>query len=369
MTVIVAVPLLPPLVAVMVAEPVATPLASPPPLTVATDEFELPHVTVRPVKALPFASLGVATNCTVWPTDTLADAGLTLTEATGMIVTVIVAGPALPSLVAVMVAEPAATPLTSPLPLTVATDEFELPHVTVRPVRAIPFPSWGVATNCSVWPTNTLPDAGLTLTEATGTLVTVTLAVPVLPSLVAVIVPVPAATPVTKPVAATVITALLLLVQVTARPFSTLPAGSVATAASWRVAPACTLDVAGLTATEATGTLDTVSATVALCPSLVAVSVADPTTSADTNPLELTAATPRLLLVHVTARPLSTLPVASVVVAASCTVWPTVTLADVGETDTAATGTAVTVTVAVSDTPLGWPLAMTFTLPVSAAAL
>src|SRR5437016_7220514 len=130
----------------MVAEPVATPLASPPPLTVATDEFELPHVTVRPVKALPFASLGVATNCTVWPTDTLADAGLTLTEATGMIVTVIVAGPALPSLVAVMVAEPAATPLTSPLPLTVATDEFELPHVTVRPVRAIPFPSWGVAT-------------------------------------------------------------------------------------------------------------------------------------------------------------------------------------------------------------------------------
>ena len=65
-----------------------------------------------------------------------------------------------------------------------------------------------------------------------------------------------------------------------------MPAGSVATAASWRVAPACTLDVAGLTATEATGTLDTVSATVALCPSLVAVSVADPTTSADTNPLE-----------------------------------------------------------------------------------
>jgi len=40
---------------------------------------------------------------------------------------VIVAEPVLPSLVAVMVAEPAAAPLASPLPLTVATDEPSYP--------------------------------------------------------------------------------------------------------------------------------------------------------------------------------------------------------------------------------------------------
>src|SRR5207302_10028855 len=178
----------------------------------------------------------------------------------GGAVTVIVAEPFFPSLVAVMVAEPAAAPLARPLPLTVATDEFEPPHVSVRPVRAFPFASLRVATNCTVWPTDTLADAGLKLTEATGMLVTVTVAVPFLPSVVAVMVPVPAATPVAKPVPLTVTTAPLPLAQVTVRPFSTLPARSLATAVNWMVAPTCTPDEAGVTATEATGTLETVSA-------------------------------------------------------------------------------------------------------------
>jgi len=63
---------------------------------------------------------------------------------------VIAAVPFFPSLVAVMVAEPAATPLTSPVPLTVATAVLLLPHVTTRPDSAFPLASRGVAVNCTV---------------------------------------------------------------------------------------------------------------------------------------------------------------------------------------------------------------------------
>ena len=53
------------------------------------------------------------------PTCTLAEAGLTATDVTGTLVTVIVAVLVFVSLVAVIVAEPAATPVTSPLLVTV----------------------------------------------------------------------------------------------------------------------------------------------------------------------------------------------------------------------------------------------------------
>ena len=47
-------------VAVIVAEPVAIPVTSPVDETVATDEFDVPHVTVAPLIVLPTASLTVA---------------------------------------------------------------------------------------------------------------------------------------------------------------------------------------------------------------------------------------------------------------------------------------------------------------------
>ena len=79
--------------------------------------------------------------------------------------------------------------------------------------------------------------AGLTTTDATGTSPTVTVAVPLFPSLVAVSVAVPAATPVTRPVADTEAIPGALLVQVTGRPVSVFPAESLAVAASWTVCP------------------------------------------------------------------------------------------------------------------------------------
>src|SRR5207249_6805256 len=82
----------------------------------------------------------------------------------------------------------------------------------------------------------------------------------------------------------------------------------------------------------------------ALPPSLVAVIVAVPGVTPDTSPLLLTVATAVLELDHVTVRPESAFPPASLGVPVSCTVWPACTDAEGGVTSTVATGTFVTVT-------------------------
>src|SRR3989454_3127393 len=111
----------------------------------------------------------------------VAVAGVTATEATGTTATVTVALPAFPSLVAVIVADPAALLVTRPLGLTVATAVLLLAHVTGRPVSALPAESFGVAVSCTVCPTVRLAVAGATATAATGTSVTVIAAGPAFP--------------------------------------------------------------------------------------------------------------------------------------------------------------------------------------------
>src|SRR5439155_8544303 len=225
-TVTAAVPAFPSLVAVIVAVPAATPFTSPLLLTVAILVLLLAHVTVRPVSAVPAESFGVAVSCAVCPTIRLAVAGATATEATGTGVTVTAAVLLLPSLVAVMLAEPGAMPVTRPLGLTVATVVSPLLHVTVRPAKVPPAESFGVAVSCTVCPTVRLAVAGETVTEATGTVVTVIAAVLVFPSLVAVMVAEPGATPVTWPLGLTVATVVSLLFHVTVRPARVPPAES-----------------------------------------------------------------------------------------------------------------------------------------------
>src|SRR5207245_350076 len=161
--------------------------------------------------------------------------------------------PLRPSLVAVMVADPGDTAATSPVPLTVATPLLSLAQLIVRPESTLPLASLSVAVSCTVCPTGALAVAGLTDTVATGTTVTAMLALPLLPSLVAVIVVEPGDTAVTSPVALTVATAALLDVQVTVRPVKELPPASLRIVASCWVLPATTLAVAGLTDTVATG--------------------------------------------------------------------------------------------------------------------
>src|SRR6267154_5293215 len=94
--------------------------------------------------------------------------------------------PLLPSLVAVIVTgPPAATPLTSPLPFTLAIVLSLDDQLIARPVNGLPLASRGVAVSCTVCPIATVPEPGVTVTAATGATVTVTLAVPLCPPLVA----------------------------------------------------------------------------------------------------------------------------------------------------------------------------------------
>src|SRR5256714_14996342 len=85
-------------------------------------------------------------------------------------VTVMADVPLFPSLIAVIVADPAARPVTSPLPLTRATPESLLTHVTTRPDRGLPLASRGVAVGCTPCPTGPLAAAGGTPPQATGIL-------------------------------------------------------------------------------------------------------------------------------------------------------------------------------------------------------
>jgi len=145
---------------------------------------------------------------------------------------VIAAEPLFPSLVAVIVADPAVTPVTNPAGDTVATLGALLDHVTLRPVSTLPAESLVTAVSCSVDPTFTVPEDGETVTAATGTTMTVIAAVPLFPSLVAVIVADPTATAVTRPLADTVATAGALLDHAMLRPARTLPAESLVVAVS-----------------------------------------------------------------------------------------------------------------------------------------
>src|SRR2546422_8178068 len=253
----------------------------------------------------------------------LAEPGLTLTDATGTRFTITAALPVFPSLVAVIVTALAETPVTSPVGDTLATAGAVDAQVTDLPESTLPAESFSVAVSWTVAPTSTMAVEGLITTDATGTFATLIVAEALFPSLVAVIVAAPAATPVTRPATDTVAIAGFELVQVTGRPASTFPAASFAVALSWAVPPTNMFAVAGLTTTEATGTVDTVTAAVPLCPSLVAVIVAVPTARPVTRPLADTVATAPLLIIQLTVRSPSRLPLASFKVAVSCSVPPT----------------------------------------------
>src|SRR5438132_271490 len=256
-----AVPLWPSLVAVIVAEPATFAVTAPVPVTVATGVLLLAHVTERPVRMLPLASRRVAVSCCVCPAGPLAEAGLTVADATGTPLTVMLAVPLWPSLVAVMVTDPAVTPVTSPLLLTVAIVLSLDDQLIARPVKGLPLASRGVAVSCTVPVIAMFAALGDTVTAATGATVTVTVAVPLWPSLVAVIVTgPPAATPLTSPLPFTVAIVLSLDCQVMTRPVNGLPFASRGVAVSCTVCPCSTLTEAGVTVTAATGTVGTIFA-------------------------------------------------------------------------------------------------------------
>jgi hypothetical protein len=162
--------------------------------------------------------------------------------------------------------------------------------------------------------------ANATLTEATGMggEATVSVAVPVWPSLVAVICAVPAATAVTRPEPATVATPVLVELQLITRPVRTLLLASRVVAVACVVCPGFNEPAARVTETLATGTggaETTVSVALAVWPSLVAAICAVPTATAVTKPEPETVAMLLLLVLQLIERPVRTLLLASRVVA------------------------------------------------------
>jgi hypothetical protein len=218
------VPVFPSLVAVITTGgPAATAVTKPVDETVAcTGSFD-DQVTTRPLRTLPLMSWSVAVSECVRPTVRVTDDGLTITVATGG-VTVIEAEPVMVSLVAVIVALPPPTAVIvagDPVAVTVSTAGLLEVQVIVRPESRLPLASLVVAVSCCVPPTLIGVVGEEIVTAATGTRMTVRDAGPLLFSLVAIMLALPAATAVTRPVVDTVATAMLSEDQVMMRPAST----------------------------------------------------------------------------------------------------------------------------------------------------
>jgi hypothetical protein len=271
-------------------------------LTVATAVLLLVHVTARLVA---FVGITVAVSVSVAPTLTarLVLFRITPVTAIGFTVTTQVDF-FLPSVVVtVIVALPAAFPVTTPLELTVATAVLLLAHVTALFVA---FVGATVAVSAPVDPTLTgrLVLFRFTLVTAIGFTVTAQVDF-FLPSVVVtVMVALPATFPVTTPLELTVATVVLLLAHVTAL-FVAFVGATVAV--SVPVDPTLTgrlvlFRFTLVTEIDVFGTGLTVTWHVAVFPpsAVFTVIVALPTAFPVTTPLELTVATAVLLLVHVT---------------------------------------------------------------------
>lgn len=149
------------LVAQMIVLPGVNDETSPLALTVATLVFVLVHVTAV---FAPASASNVSVNCCVPPSEMLGASGAMVMLRTVGAATVTVVVPEIvgfATLVARTTAVPAATALTRPVALTVATDGVAELHVTVV---AVPASASTVAASCRVCPIAIAGDVGETVT-------------------------------------------------------------------------------------------------------------------------------------------------------------------------------------------------------------
>jgi hypothetical protein len=142
----------------------------------------------------------VAVNCWVVPFGIDWLIGVTVTETSAAGVTLREVVPLTDPDVAIIVADPTAAPLARPVAFTVATPVLEDVQLT-EDVRSLVLPSVNVpvALNCSVVPRAIAGLAGLTARDASLGGDTVSAAVPIVEFMVAVMVAVPSATLVARP--------------------------------------------------------------------------------------------------------------------------------------------------------------------------
>lgn len=220
----------------IVAVPLVTAVTRPPSETVATPSADVAHVTAAPTTTLPAASFTVATNVAVSPNDgnvnTVSDNSTLVAVWSTVTVIVSLSSPE----VAVTVAEPSATDVTSPADDTVATASSDVAHVRVGPEIVDPAAfltvavSWAVSSRAKKL--STVSDSS----RLTGT-ATVTEAVPFADPEVAEMVAAPSATEVTRPEEDTVATDVLDELHVTLALLIVAPFWSLTVADSCCVAP------------------------------------------------------------------------------------------------------------------------------------
>jgi hypothetical protein len=124
--------------AAILADPEATAVTKPDADTTATLGLLEVHVGARPEIAAPEASVMSMDSWSVLPRWMVALRGWMARLATTGTVTLIAAFPVIPSLVAVMIAAPAADAVTSPFASTDATLELLLDQMIARPSSAWP---------------------------------------------------------------------------------------------------------------------------------------------------------------------------------------------------------------------------------------
>jgi hypothetical protein len=260
---------------------VSTPWA----VTVATVGALLLHTTGRPVSGFPCASRADAESDATSFTKSAEITGLIPTVATGT-TTATGAVPTWPSMVAEIVAVPAATPVTTPAVLTLAMDGALLLHVAKRPGISLPTLSRATAVKVAFPPVGTVTLLGDKITTATRFAVTVRIMLPESPPLLAAIVEEPDATAVTTPADVTVATEGLDDVQVTG---ATVTPGSASTVAC-KVAAWPTLSVCAIGVTTIDRTPTTVSVALPVTGPTAALIVTLPRLSPVTAPLPDTVA-------------------------------------------------------------------------------
>ena len=346
-TVTSAVPASDPASAMTVAVPAPAAVTSPLPSTVATASSVVDQDNSRPGAGWPFASSASADKRIVSPTAvSVAVAGDTRTS-TGRCSTVTSAVAASDPAEARMVAVPAPTAVTSPLPSTVATASSVVDQDNSRPGAGWPFASSASADKRIVSPTAvSVPVAGDTRTS-TGRCSTVTSAVAASDPAEARMVAVPAPAAVTSPLPSTEATASSVVDQDNSRPGAGWPFASSASADKRIVSPtAVSVAVAGDTRTS-TGRCSTVTSAVAASDPAEARMVAVPAPAAVTSPLPSTVATASSVVDQDNSRPGAGWPFASSASADKRIVSPTaVSVAVAGDTRTS-TGRCSTVTSAV----------------------
>jgi hypothetical protein len=242
-----------PEVAVMVVVPAATAVASPLLLIVAVaglDEVQVTELVISWV--VPSENVPVAVNCWVAPPVTFGLAGVTAMEDRVAEPTVRSVLPETVPEVAVMVVVPAARAVASPLLLIVAVaglDELQVTWVVISWV--VPSENVPVTVSCCVDPTAMVGLAGVTVMEDKVPEVTVRVVFPETVPKAAVMVAVPAARAVAKPLLSTVIIEVSDELQLTSLLISPLgPTANVPVAINCWVAPTDMIGLPGVTAME-----------------------------------------------------------------------------------------------------------------------